>query len=182
MGRGGGTDGVIASGSVTSQKLTRFSGRTPNGPTDATMHRAPVIFPGARLHTFFFCEAKITMKKNLASTFALSAAALFLSSCGKEPVPTTPPEDATKAAPTADADPNAKQRCYAVNECAGQTACDVTGKWECGGNNDCCGKGWLSITKSECDALGGSDDEALLANPPIDCAGKPAPEADPAAT
>jgi predicted small lipoprotein YifL len=122
------------------------------------------------------------MKKNLASTFALSAAALFLGGCGKDKGPTSTPET-TKAAPTADAnpdaeaaaDPNKKQRCYGVNECAGQTACDVTGKWDCGGNNDCCGKGWLQLTKAECDAKGGSDDEAILANPPpIECPEKPA--------
>ena len=114
------------------------------------------------------------MKKNLASTFALSAAALFLAGCGKEKAPTTDPEGAqTAAAKTSEGDPNAKQRCYAVNECAGQTACDVAGKWDCAGNNDCCGKGWLYVTKAECDAKGGSDDEALLASPPIECPEKP---------
>ncbi len=117
------------------------------------------------------------MNKNLASTFALSAAALFLSGCGKEKAP-VPPDDANKAAASADAggdvDPNAKQRCYAVNECSGQTACDVAGKWDCAGNNDCCAKGWLYLTRAECDELGGSDDEALLANPPIECPEKPA--------
>jgi hypothetical protein len=116
------------------------------------------------------------MKKNLASTFALSAAALFLGSCGKDKPATRSPDGTTpttQVEPKA-ADPNAKQRCYAVNECAGQTACDVAGKWDCGGNNDCCGKGWLHLTKAECDAKGGSDDEALLANPPISCPEKPA--------
>lgn len=123
------------------------------------------------------------MKSNRASTFALSAAALFLASCGKDKAPSSPPAGG-EAAATAPADPNAKQRCYAVNECAGQTACDVAGKWDCGGNNDCCGKGWLYIGKAECDALGGSDDEALLANPPIDCSQKaPADDAaDPGAS
>ncbi|MCA9711244.1 MAG: hypothetical protein KDK70_35730 [Myxococcales bacterium] len=117
------------------------------------------------------------MKNHLASTFALSAAALFLTGCGKEKTPANPPEDA-QGAPTAQADPapdpNAKQRCYAVNECAGQTACDVAGKWDCAGNNDCCGKGWLYVTRGECDALGGSDDPAPPANPPIECPDKPA--------
>lgn len=118
------------------------------------------------------------MKKNLASTFALSAAALFLGGCGKDKTPPTPP-DGDAAAPTAgaQADPSAKQRCYAVNECSGQTACDVAGKWDCAGNNDCCGKGWLHLTQAACEELGGSDDEALLANPPIDCSGKAPAEA-----
>ena len=114
------------------------------------------------------------MKKNLASTFALSAAALFLGGCGKEKAPTSTPDAAAPTAAKAETDPTAKQRCYAVNECAGQTACDVAGKWDCAGNNDCCGKGWLYITKVECDAKGGSDDEALLASPPIECPEKPA--------
>lgn len=115
------------------------------------------------------------MKTNLASTFALSAAALFLAGCGKDkPAPSSPDDAKATAGDAAPVDPNAKQRCYAVNECAGLTACDVAGKWDCAGLNDCCGKGWLYITRAECDALGGSDDEALLANPPIDCSGKPA--------
>jgi len=117
------------------------------------------------------------MKKNLASTFALSAAALFLASCGKDKAPTSTPDGASPPAADAKAsepDPDAKQRCYAVNECAGLTACDVAGKWDCAGNNDCCGKGWLYLTKAECDAKGGSDDEALLANPPIECPERPA--------
>jgi hypothetical protein len=120
------------------------------------------------------------MKKNLASTFALSAAALFLGSCGKDKPATNPPPDGDAAgAPTTDAkatepepDPNAKQRCYGVNECSGQTACDVAGKWDCAGNNDCCGKGWLHLTRAECDAKGGSDDVASLADPPIECPAK----------
>jgi hypothetical protein len=116
------------------------------------------------------------MKKPLASTFALSAAALFLGGCGKDKAPTSAPDPAPAAA-SADAKPtdaNRKQRCYAVNECAGQTACDVAGKWDCAGNNDCCGKGWLYITRAQCEAKGGSDDEALLANPPIACEEKAA--------
>lgn len=120
------------------------------------------------------------MKKNLANTFALSAAALFLAGCGKEKAPPQPPDGDQAAGPVAEADPpdpDKKQRCYAVNECAGLTACDVKGKWDCAGNNDCCGKGWLNITRAECDGLGGSDDEALLASPPIDCSGK-GPAAD----
>lgn len=120
------------------------------------------------------------MNKTLASTLALSAAALFLGGCGKETAPVTPDDGSAVAAPTAQpvaVDPDAKQRCYAVNECAGQTACDVAGKWDCAGNNDCCGKGWLHLTKTECDARGGSDDDALLDTPPVDCTEKPVEQA-----
>ena len=105
---------------------------------------------------------------NKATTLALSAAALFLSGCGKDAAPTANPSDAAATpgadggAATADVDPNKKVRCYGVNECSGQTACDVAGKWDCAGNNDCKGKGWLHVTKAECDEKGGSQDESTV--------------------
>ena len=110
------------------------------------------------------------MSNKLATTLALSAAALFLGGCGKDK-PTATPTDGTETATPA-ADPNKKVRCYGVNECAGQTACDVSGKWDCGGNNDCCGKGWVLKTQAECDGLGGGQDESFLENVPGICEGK----------
>lgn len=112
------------------------------------------------------------MNTKIATTLALSAAALFLGGCGKDAPATTTPEpgaapaatdaDTADAAPadaaTADADSSRQVRCYGVNECSGQTACDVAGKWDCAGNNDCKGKGWLKISKADCDAKGGSED------------------------
>lgn len=119
------------------------------------------------------------MSNRLATTFALSAAALFLGGCGKEQPPTTTPTaEQTDAAPEAKVDPNKKVRCYGVNECAGQTHCDVSGKWDCGGNNDCCGKGWLQMTKAECDELGGGQDESFLENVAGICEGKPEAEGE----
>ncbi|MEM6990811.1 MAG: hypothetical protein AAF721_09945 [Myxococcota bacterium] len=106
------------------------------------------------------------MSNKLATTLALSAAALFLGAC-KSDKPTTSPD---AAAPAADADK--KVRCYGVNECAGQTACDVSGKWDCAGNNDCCGKGWIHIPSSECSAKGGGNDESFLENVPGICEDK----------
>jgi hypothetical protein len=101
-----------------------------------------------------------------ATTLALTAAALFLGGCGKDSAPTTSPDDAAAGADggaaTADVDPNKKVRCYGVNECSGQTACDVAGKWDCAGNNDCKGKGWIHITKADCDDQGGSQDESTV--------------------
>ena len=113
-------------------------------------------------------------KSKLASTLALSAAALFLGGCGKDKPETAPPDAASGGAtpPAAAVDPDKKVRCYGVNECSGQTACDVAGKWDCGGNNDCCGKGWLYIAKGECDELGGGQDESFLENVPGICEGK----------
>ncbi|MBL4689550.1 MAG: hypothetical protein JKY37_33490 [Nannocystaceae bacterium] len=118
------------------------------------------------------------MSNKLATTFALSAAALFLAGC-KTDKPTTVPE---ATAPTADADK--KVRCYGANECSGQTACDVSGKWDCAGNNDCCGKGWIFVSKSQCDEVGGGQDESFLENVAGICEGKGAEtdaDADPAA-
>ncbi|MCA9650271.1 MAG: hypothetical protein H6712_14840 [Myxococcales bacterium] len=119
------------------------------------------------------------MSNRLATTLALSAAALFLGGCGKEqPSTNAPAADQSGSSDTAQVDPNAKVRCYGVNECAGQTHCDVAGKWDCGGNNDCCGKGWLKITKASCDELGGGQDESFLGNVAGICEGKPAAEGE----
>jgi hypothetical protein len=113
------------------------------------------------------------MNTKIATTLALSAAALFLGGCAKDAPATTTPDPG--AAPAADAaapgdapasadaaaaggDPARQVRCYGVNECSGQTACDVAGKWDCAGNNDCKGKGWLKISKADCDTKGGSED------------------------
>ena len=107
------------------------------------------------------------MSKNLASTFALSAAALFLGACSKEPAPTTNPDAATApaASDAADAaggdavaasdDGGGEVKCFGVNECSGESAGDVAGSHECGGQNDCKGKGWILISKSDCESKGG---------------------------
>ncbi len=41
-----------------------------------------------------------------------------------------------------------------VNACKGQSACK-TAENGCGGHNACKGKGWLALTKEECDAKHG---------------------------
>jgi hypothetical protein len=108
------------------------------------------------------------MNEKLATALALSAAALFLGGCGKDapsstsPGDTAAPSDSASPAVGADADASRKVRCYGVNECSGQTACDVAGKWDCAGNNDCRGKGWLKVSKAECDTKGGSEDESTV--------------------
>jgi len=98
------------------------------------------------------------MKNTLATTFALSAAALFLSGCDKKSDPeTTPPEASAPASDDASAgDATAKIKCFGVNECSGQSACDVADSHECAGENDCKGKGWIMITKAECDEKAGT--------------------------
>jgi len=45
----------------------------------------------------------------------------------------------------------AKVHCDGANACKGQSACQ-TASSACKGHNSCKGKGWLSLTKAECDA------------------------------
>ena len=45
----------------------------------------------------------------------------------------------------------AKIHCNGVNQCKGQSACQ-TATHACKGQNSCKGKGWLYLSKSECDA------------------------------
>lgn len=61
----------------------------------------------------------------------------------------------SKAAP---ADPSlvAKVECWGVNECKGRGACGSGADSNCAGQNTCKGMGWLSLTKAECDAKGGT--------------------------
>lgn len=103
------------------------------------------------------------MSKNLATTFALTAAALFLGGCGKDAPPTQNP--GADAAPAADgaatdvaaaSDDAGEVKCFGVNTCAGESACDVAGAHDCGGQNECKGKGWILIPKSDCDSQGGT--------------------------
>ncbi|MBI3777991.1 MAG: hypothetical protein HY274_03595 [Gammaproteobacteria bacterium] len=45
----------------------------------------------------------------------------------------------------------AKVHCDGVNACKGQSACQ-TANSACKGQNSCKGKGWLYMSKAECDA------------------------------
>lgn len=107
----------------------------------------------------------------LMSVFALSAAALFLDGCKPsidsdtvDPETKVEPSDATKpggdATAPAGGDPNEVVKCFGINECAGQSACNVN-KPElgidhaCAGENACRGKGWIKVPRSECDEKSG---------------------------
>ena len=62
------------------------------------------------------------------------------------------------AGATAEADDDAEAaevKCFGINECSGQSKCDVAGSHECGGQNSCKGKGWIVVPQSECDSKGG---------------------------
>lgn len=88
----------------------------------------------------------------LAKFLAVSAASLFISACNKGSESTTP-EEAAGAEPAAAS--AAEVKCFGINECKGQSACDVAGSHECGGQNDCAGKGWILVSEDECKEKGG---------------------------
>jgi len=104
------------------------------------------------------------MNTNFATAFALSAAALFVG-CGKEQPASTSPGGADAApAPASDGaalDEGAvgtgpEVKCLGINECAGESACDVAGSHDCGGQNSCKGKGWILVPQEQCDSKGGT--------------------------
>ena len=49
---------------------------------------------------------------------------------------------------------HAKGKCIGANACKGQSDCG--GKNGCGGQNACKGKGYLELTKEECDKISGT--------------------------
>lgn len=106
------------------------------------------------------------MRKDLSTTFAITAAALFLAGCGKsqpssaapggdDAAPPAAGDDASAEAAADDDDATPEVKCFGINECSGQSACDVAGSHDCGGQNSCKGKGWILVSQSECDAKGG---------------------------
>lgn len=127
--------------------------------------------------------------KNLkhGTMIAIAAGSLFASACKKEektaepakpatqevaptpkpdeakpadPAPTpgsaaAAPGSAAEAAGSATAEKVAKVDCGGVNECKGKGTCKQEGHG-CGGQNECKGKGVLSMTEDECKAKGGT--------------------------
>ena len=77
----------------------------------------------------------ITAKKLTGLALATAASGLFV----------------TAAIPTASAADEAKVHCEGVNSCKGQSACQSAHN-ACKGQNSCKGKGWLYLSKSDCDA------------------------------
>src|SRR5205814_3614420 len=76
------------------------------------------------------------MNSKILSTVALAAAAAVMFSA--------------VAASTARAD-EGKVKCEGVNSCKGHSACKSANN-ACKGQNSCKGKGYLEMTKAECDA------------------------------
>jgi uncharacterized membrane protein len=64
----------------------------------------------------------------------------------------------TVAVPVGPVHADAKGKCIGANACKGQSDCG--GKDGCGGQNACKGKGYLMLTKAECDKIPGTKFEA----------------------
>lgn len=99
------------------------------------------------------------------SAFALSAAALFLGGCKDKPDPVDP-DTATTTTPdmeeAAKLDPEATVKCFGINACSGQSACNVNKpdlgiEHACAGENACAGKGWIKVTRQECEDKKGEE-------------------------
>jgi uncharacterized membrane protein len=60
----------------------------------------------------------------------------------------------TAPIPVSVAHAGAKGKCIGANACKGQSDCG--GKDGCGGQNACKGKGYLMLTKKECDKIPGT--------------------------
>lgn len=50
----------------------------------------------------------------------------------------------------------AEVKCQGVNSCKGTSACGVPGGHDCHGQNECKGKGWIKMSKEECEKKGGT--------------------------
>lgn len=85
----------------------------------------------------------MTNSKRTGLTIAAAAAALFAS--GGYAL-----ADHHEAAGT-----EAMVHCSGVNACKGQAECKSASN-SCKGQNSCKGKGWMAMTKADCDAKGGT--------------------------
>ncbi len=105
------------------------------------------------------------MTKSIPTTMALAAAALFLGACDKDKASSSPDDAANPAAAAAGGETAkaTKIKCFGANDCTAQGACDVPdGRVEsgsvghaCAGQNECKGKGWVSLPEDECATAGG---------------------------
>lgn len=99
------------------------------------------------------------------SAFALSAAALFLGGCKDNKPDTVDPDEAVEpdgpetdqpdAETAAKLDPAEEVKCFGINACSGQSACNVNKpdlgiEHACAGENACAGKGWIKVARQEC--------------------------------
>lgn len=111
-----------------------------------------------------------------STALALGAAALLLGACHHAKDQSQAPggaaaSDGAAASGAANAERDggdasaevARIKCFGVNECAGQAACDVPDNrvapgskgHACAGQNECRGKGWVLLASDACATKGG---------------------------
>ena len=103
-----------------------------------------------------------TNPSTITQTLAASAAALFLTACEKGSEGVTPDDASAADASPVDANPVAvggevDVHCFGINECKGQSACDVKDAHVCAGQNECAAKGWIVVSKADCAEKGGTE-------------------------
>lgn len=153
-----------------------FSGFTACTPRCGPWKTAPLALSGQCLARGRQVRYRHVMTTPMARTVCLTAAALFLSACadtakapatskeGERPAKDAETKAATPATPVeAKVEAGVKIACFGANACSGQTQCNVPdGRFApgskgnaCAAQNECKGKGWLSLTASECEVEGG---------------------------
>ena len=89
-----------------------------------------------------------TINKTTGLSLAVAAAALLAGCASTQSVD-------TKAAMAADDSATKAGKCAGINSCKGHSDCN-TANSSCKGQNECKGQGWVSLTKAECEAKGGT--------------------------
>lgn len=83
-------------------------------------------------------------KRKLMTGAAVAGLALAISACST-----------SNKTSTTSAGNEVSGECHGVNSCKGTGECGGKGH-SCAGKNSCKGKGWIKMSKSGCDAKGGS--------------------------
>lgn len=95
----------------------------------------------------------MTSKETVGTWLAVSAATLFSLACQKSD---EPDPGSAGAAAAAMPKPGPDQvHCLGVHECKGKSDCHIAGGHACAGQNECKGKGWIALTRAECEQRGG---------------------------
>lgn len=88
------------------------------------------------------------MKNTVKNRLVLTAAVL-ITGCASS---THSGNDSSTNATAQDTDMG---QCTGVNSCKGTASCAVPGQNSCAGQNSCKGKGWIPLTKADCQSRDG---------------------------
>src|SRR4030095_11181057 len=103
----------------------------------ARLWRGPAIQP-ARFRAWTGDPKEMAFMKTRSALVASAAAAMFVTGLAG-------------AAHAEESGGAAKIKCEGVNSCKGHSDCN-SAKNDCKGKNDCAGKGFMMMSKAECDA------------------------------